>query len=192
VRVALVVAVAENGVIGRAGDLPWRLREDLRRFRRLTAGHVVIVGRRTQESIMRRLGGPLPGRRTIVLSRQAGYRLPGCETAQTLDGALQLARGEEEIYVIGGAEVYREALPRSDRIYLTRVHAEVDGDTFFPSLNPEEWRVTPIGHHPKDPENEYDCTFELLERRRPPELARHATTPAGASAPSGQAAPRTS
>ncbi len=168
-RVALVVAVAENGVIGRAGDLPWRLRQDLRHFRRLTSGHVVIVGRRTQESIMRRLGGPLPGRRTIVLSRQAGYRLPGCETAPTLDSALQFARGEEEVYVIGGAEIYREALPRADRIYLTRVHAAVEGDTFFPPLNPEEWRVTPLGHHPQDPENEYACTFELLERHRPPE-----------------------
>lgn len=165
-RIALVVAVAENGVIGRAGDLPWRLREDLRRFRRLTGGQVVIVGRRTQESIVRRLGGPLPGRRTIVLSRQAGYRQPGCEVARTLDGALQLAGGEEEVYVIGGAEVYREALPRAHRIYLTRVHAAVEGDTFFPPLNPEEWRVTPLGQQPQDPENEYACTFELLERRR--------------------------
>ncbi len=162
-----MVAVAENGVIGRSGDLPWRLREDLRRFRRLTGGHVVIVGRRTQESIMRRLGGPLPGRRTIVLSRQAGYRLPGCEIARTLDDALQLARGEEEVYVIGGAEVYREALSRADRIYLTRVHAAVEGDAFFPPLDPEEWRVTPLGRQPQDPENEYACTFELLERRGP-------------------------
>lgn len=187
-RVALVVAVAENGVIGRAGDLPWRLREDLRRFRRLTDGHVVIVGRRTQESIVRRLGGPLPGRRTIVLSRRAGYRLPGCEVARTLDGALQLARGEEEVYVIGGAEIYREALSRADRIYLTRVHAAVEGDTFFPPLNRDEWRVTPLGEHPKDSENEYACTFELLERRRPPDRVRHAAAPVSMFALSDKAA----
>jgi len=166
VSVSLVAAVAENGVIGRGGDLPWRLRADLRRFRELTTGHTVIVGRKTQESIMRRLGRPLPERRTIVLTRQGGYHLPGCETVHSLDEALEQVREEDEVYVIGGAEIYRAALPHASRIYLTRVHAVVEGDTFFPQVDPAEWGVTTLGRQPQDAENEYACTFELLERRR--------------------------
>lgn len=170
-RVSLVVAVAENGVIGRGDDLPWQLRADLRRFRELTIGHAVIVGRKTQESIMRRLGRPLPERRTIVLTRQADYRLPECETVHSLNEALEKVGGEDEVFVIGGAEVYPEALPRASRIYLTRVHATPEGDAFFPPVDLAEWRVTTLGRHPQDAQNSYACTFELLERPRHPEPA---------------------
>ena len=132
----LVVARADNGVIGRDGQLPWHLPEDLKRFRRLTLGKPVVMGRRTYDSI----GKPLPGRRNIVLTRQLGWRADGVETAVTLDDALALAADTPEVAIIGGATVYAEALPRADRIELTEVHAAPAGDTFFPPLDPARWR----------------------------------------------------
>lgn len=116
---------------------------------------------------MRRLGKSLPGRRTVVLTRQAGYRLAGCETAHSLDEALDRVQGEAEVFVIGGAEIYRQALPRASRIYLTRIHAAPEGDAFFPPLDLADWRVTTLGSHPQDAQNESACTFEILERRDP-------------------------
>jgi dihydrofolate reductase len=136
---SLIAAVAANGVIGRNGDLPWRLPEDLRRFRRLTTGHVVVSGRRNHESIVRRLGHPLTGRITVVVSRRPR---PGSGTVlyeSSVDSALSVAAaieafaGREEVFVIGGAEIYRAALPHADRVYLTRVHTEVDGDVGMPA-----------------------------------------------------------
>lgn len=138
--VSLIVAAAENDVIGRAGDLPWRLPGDLIRFRELTTGHVVVAGHRTHDSIVRRLGHPLPGRITVVVSRDE--RLPGTgpvlyessvEAALSVAAAIEAFAGGDEVFVIGGAEVYRAALPAVDRIYLTRVHAEVDGDVRMPA-----------------------------------------------------------
>jgi len=160
---SLVVAVAENGVIGLAGDLPWRLRTDLRRFRELTWGHTVIVGRRTQEAIVQRLGGPLPGRRTIVLSRRTAAA-PGCTVAASWEEALALAQGEDEVFVIGGAEVYRLALPHAQRIYRSRVHAAPHGDTVFPEVDPAQWRVVRATVHPRGAGDDFDHTFEILER----------------------------
>jgi dihydrofolate reductase len=140
--VSLVAALARNRVIGAGNRLPWHLPEDLRRFKRLTMGAPVIMGRKTHESILEQAGKPLPGRRNIVVTRQPGARFEGCEVAGSLDTALALAGDAPEVFVIGGAELYRLALPRADRLYLTLIDADYDGDTFFPDFDPADWRET--------------------------------------------------
>ena len=131
-RLAVIVAVAPNGVIGRDGDLPWRLPEDLKHFRRTTLGHAVVMGRATWESI----GKPLPKRRNIVVTRNRDYMADGAEVAHSLPEALALAwQSDPEPFVIGGASLYAEALPQATRLELTEVHEEVDGDTFFPGYD---------------------------------------------------------
>ena len=140
-RISIIAAVAVNGVIGREGRLPWHLSADLQRFKRLTTGHTIIMGRRTWESI----GRALPGRRTIVVTRQPDYQVAdGVQIATSLDEALRTAEasGESESFVVGGAELYREALPEADRLFFTEVAAEVDGDTYFPvNFDTFEWEV---------------------------------------------------
>lgn len=161
-RLSIIVAAAENGVIGSGGDLPWRLSADLKRFKRLTMGHPVIMGRKTWESI----GRPLPGRQMIVVTRQADYQADGCAVAGNLPAACGLASAAsaEETFIIGGAEIYREALPLVDRLYLTRVHATVAGDKFFPDYDPSQWRLMSAERFAADDKNEYDTTFEIYEK----------------------------
>lgn len=161
-RISIIVAVAENGVIGRAGGLPWRLPADLRRFRERTMGHPVIMGRRTWESI----GRPLPGRRNIVVTRTPGFRAPGAEIAGSLEEALRLAGDTDEIFVIGGAQLYAEALPRADRIYMTRVRAAPEGDAWFPPWNPAEWVELGRAHHPADQANPFAFDEIVYDSRR--------------------------
>jgi dihydrofolate reductase len=164
-RISIIVAVAENGVIGRNGKLPWHLSDDLRRFKKLTMGHTLIMGRRTWESI----GRLLPGRRMIVVSRQAGYCAGtlGVSTAASLEIALHMTAdaGDDEVFIIGGAELYRAALPLADRLYLTRVHAEVAGDTLFPLTELRGWRCIQSEHHDKDAANDFSFSFEVYERQ---------------------------
>lgn len=136
--VSLVAALARNRVIGAGNRLPWHLPEDLKRFKRLTMGAPVIMGRKTYES----LGRPLPGRRNIVVTRQVGARWNGCEVARSLDDAIALAGDAREVFVIGGAELYAVALPRADRLHLTLIDADYAGDTFFPAFDPADWRET--------------------------------------------------
>jgi dihydrofolate reductase len=138
VTLSLVAAVAANGVIGAGGRLPWRLPDDLRRFRALTLGHAVIMGHATFAS----LGRPLDGRRCIVLSRRRDLRIPGCLVAHSIEEALEAARGEAKAFVIGGAEVYAAFLPRAERLLLTWVDADVPGDVRFPSVDWSQWKVT--------------------------------------------------
>lgn len=167
-RVSLIAAVATNGVIGRDNDLPWSLPADLRFFQALTLGHTVIMGRRTWESF----ATPLPGRRILILTRRPGWRpagaseADGVEIAASLDEALERARdfGDLEAFVAGGTEVFREALPRADRIYLTRVHAEVPGDTWFPEFEITGWKIVEEEHHEADAEHAFPFTFQILER----------------------------
>jgi len=160
-RVSLIVAQAENRVIGRAGQLPWRLSADLRRFRRLTMGHSLVMGRRTYESI----GRVLPGRTSIVLTRQASYRVPGAIMAPDLAAAFAAASRDTEAFVIGGEAVFAEALVRAERIYLTQVHAVLEGDAYFPPLDAGQWLLAEEKHQPADAENQYGVTFRILERR---------------------------
>ncbi|MGD2081796.1 MAG: dihydrofolate reductase [Chromatiales bacterium] len=157
---SLVVAVAENGVIGRAGRLPWHLPADLRHFKTLTMGKPLLMGRRTWES----LPGVLPGRRHIVLTRTPGYRAPGCAVVHSMVEALASAGDVAELMVIGGAGLFAETLPLARRIYLTRVHAAPQGDTFFPPFDPGQWREIERLHRPADEKNPYACTFTTLER----------------------------
>jgi dihydrofolate reductase len=163
-RISIIAAVAENGVIGRGGELPWRLSNDLRRFKQITMGHTVIMGRRTWESI----GRPLPGRRMVVVSRQTDYQAHSADVrvAPTLDDANRIAEaaGDDEAFVIGGAEMYRAALPRTNRMYLTRVHAKVTGDTFFPEVSWNDWQQIESRICKADDKNDYPHTFEIYER----------------------------
>jgi dihydrofolate reductase len=161
--VALVVAATDNGVIGRANALPWRLPADLRHFRKVTGANPLIMGRKTHESI----GRALPGRRNIVITRQHRLTLPGCDVVHSLSDAVELARSQNppEACVIGGGEVFREAMPIADRIYLTRVHAEVEGDAHFPSPSEQQWKETSREDHATNAENPFAYSFILLERR---------------------------
>lgn len=164
-RISLIVAVAENGIIGRGGQLPWRLSADLQRFKQLTMGHTIIMGRRTWESI----GRALPGRNMVVVTRQPDYRVDvaGVAMAASLTEAIEFARaaGDDEAFVIGGAELYREALAKAQRLYYTRVLADVEGDTRFPTINWDEWRRIESTKHPPDAKNDYPCEFEVYEQR---------------------------
>ena len=166
-RISIIAAVAENGVIGRGGQLPWHLADDLRRFKQLTMGHTVIMGRKTWESI----GRPLPGRRMIVISRQADYRPENVGVAPSLDTAIGIAEtsGENEVFVIGGAEIYRLAMLRADRYYLTLVHAEVEGDAFFvPDFDLlKDWVVLESQIHDADSDNDHAFSFHVFQRCEP-------------------------
>ncbi len=157
-------------MIGRDGELPWHLPADLKRFKKLTLGHVVIMGRKTHESIVERLGRPLPKRRSLVLSRASprqmkGHRGPGFEVVSSLDQALELAVGEPEVFVIGGAAVFAEALPLADRIYLTLVHAEVEGDVIFPDFDARSWQLVSEERHEADQRHAHAFSFRVYDRR---------------------------
>jgi dihydrofolate reductase len=158
VRITLVAAVAPNGVIGAAGGLPWHLPGDLRHFKEVTLGHPMIMGRRTFESI----GRALPGRRTIVVTRERGWRATDVEVAHSLEQALQLAGSLSDgpVMVVGGGDVYRQALPLADRLEITEVHADATGDTRFPAIDPAQWIQTRRERH-----EGYD--FVRYERRGP-------------------------
>lgn len=160
-RIALVVAVARNGVIGRDGALPWRLPDDLRRFKALTLGKPVLMGRRTWESI----GRALPGRRNLVLTRDPAFRAEGATAVASLDAALTAAAGDEELMVIGGAQVYALAVPLASRVHLTAVDAEVVGDTRIPPFDPREWIEVAREHHAADERHACAVDFITLERR---------------------------
>ena len=159
-RIALIAALANNRVIGRENRLPWRLSADLRHFKSLTMGKPIIMGRNTYESI----GKPLPGRSNIVLTRDAQYRAPGCRVVHSLEHALEAAAGHAEVMVIGGAELYRQTIDAAQRLYLTRVKADVEGDAVFPEIDPRQWRELQRESHRGDDKNEYDYDFLTLER----------------------------
>jgi dihydrofolate reductase len=167
VQLAVIVAAAENGVIGNANGLPWHLPEDLRYFRRVTMGKPVVMGRRTFESI----GRPLPGRANIVISRDPDFAPDGVTTVESLDQALylarEIARAERvaEAVVIGGAQIYQMALPCADRLYLTAVHAAVAGDVLLPRIDWREWREVSRERHQAEGDNPYDYSFLVYERK---------------------------
>ena len=162
-RISIIAAMAENGVIGRGGRLPWHLSADLKRFKQFTLGHTIVMGRKTWESI----GRPLPGRRMVVITRQSGYRPEGVEVVNNLDHALALAQsaGDDEVFIIGGAEIYRLALPRADRLYVTLVHAKIDGDTVFPPVDWSMWQRSASEQHRADDKNDFPFSFQILDRQ---------------------------
>jgi dihydrofolate reductase len=158
--ISIIVALAENGVIGSDNRLPWHLPDDLKRFKALSLGKPIVMGRRTFESI----GRPLPGRTNIVVSRQPGRVIEGKVVARSRDAARAAAGAAPEVVIIGGAEIFRQALPRTDVIHLTRVHARVAGDVVFPELDPGKWRETAVEHHAADERHQYAFSFVTLER----------------------------
>ena len=159
-KVSMIVAASANNVIGVDGGLPWRLSEDLRRFKEITMGKPMIMGRLTFESI----GKALSGRHSIVITRQTDYEAEGCDVVATVDAALELASGADEVMIIGGGKVYEQLLPLTDRIYLTRVHADFDGDTFFPNINEDEWQIVSSEPFPPNDERPFSISFQTLER----------------------------
>ncbi len=159
--IALVVAVSRNGVIGRNGGLPWHLSSDLKRFKAITMGKPVVMGRKTWESLPRK---PLPGRRNIVITRSAGYVAEGADIVATAEAALRLVAGAEEICILGGGEIYRLFLPLAGRVYLTEVQLEVTGDTYFPSLPATEWREVSSEVVDAETPDAAGYVFRVLER----------------------------
>ncbi len=162
--ISLIAAISENGVIGKDGQIPWRLPADLKLFKTLTMGHHLIVGRRTYESI----GKPLPGREMIVLTRQNDYTAPGCQIAHSLDEALEIAEaaGDSEAIIAGGELVYAQTLPIAHRMYLSHVHATLPGDTFFPAYDEQDWQITKEETYPLTEGQEYTFTFQILDRKQ--------------------------
>ncbi len=161
-RISLIAAVADNGVIGDGNDIPWHLPEDFRRFKQTTMGHHLVMGRKTWDSI----GRALPGRTTIVVSRGRPELPEGVLLCGSLEDAIETARerGEDEVFIAGGAEIYRRALPRADRLHLTRVHAEPAGDTHFPEWSAEDWQLVSETHHGVDESHRVSCDFQVYDR----------------------------
>ena len=163
-KLSFIVAMAENNVIGLDNALPWHLSADLKNFKRLTTGKPILMGRKTFDSI----GRPLPDRTNIVVTRDTGFAAAGCIVTHSIDAALQVAEeaagDANEVMVIGGAEFYRQLLPRADCIYLTRVHEVIEGDTFFPKLDSSEWQEVERVDHDADEKNAHDYSFIRLER----------------------------
>ena len=157
----MIVAMTPRRAIGAAGKMPWHLPEDLKRFKRLTMGKPMVMGRRTFESI----GKPLPGRLNIVVTRDTNYRREGVTAVHDVDGALRAAGDAPEVMVIGGAELFRALLPRAGRIHLTRVHGNIEGDVMWPALDERDWAVVERETHAADERHAYAMTFEVWEKR---------------------------
>ena len=159
--ISIIVAMADNRVIGIENRLPWKLPADMKWFRQQTMGKPVLMGRKTFDSI----GKPLPNRRNIVVTREAGLVLEGCEVVNSVDAALELCRNETEVMIIGGASFYEQMLPRADRLYLTLVHAQIEGDAHFPHIDFSQWREIERHDHSADGTNPFNYSFVVLERR---------------------------
>ncbi len=161
-RLSLIAAMSAHRVIGRDNSLPWKLPADWKHFKNLTMGHHLLMGRKTFESI----GRPLPGRTTVVITRQSGYSPTGVLVAHSIEQALQLAAQDSEVFVAGGAEIYRQMLPRVDRIYLTSIDKDFEGDTFFPDFDESDWQLISQENREPDEKNAYPYTFLTYVRKK--------------------------
>ncbi|MFD2871107.1 dihydrofolate reductase [Mucilaginibacter ximonensis] len=157
--ISIVVAISENHAIGKDNQLLWHLPKDLKHFKEITTGGTVIMGRKTYDSV----GKPLPNRRNIIITRQQ-IEIAGCEVANSLQAALDLCRDHKEVFIVGGAEIYKQAMPLTDRIYLTIVHENFEGDTYFPEIKPDTWKETERTDHEADEKNAFPFSFITLER----------------------------
>jgi dihydrofolate reductase len=158
--ISLLVAMDKNNLIGRDNDLPWRLPADLAYFKRVTMGHSIIMGRKTFDSI----GRPLPGRENIIITRNKEYMAKGCKVIHSTNEVLEMDEKDKELFVIGGAEIFKELLPFADRLYLTEIDDVFYGDTYFPEFSLQDWKVVSSEKGPKDEKNPYDYTFVVYER----------------------------
>jgi dihydrofolate reductase len=159
--ICLLVAMDNNRTIGKNNDLPWYLPADLKYFKKVTMGHPIVMGRKTYESI----GRPLPGRENIIITRDKSYRIEGANVVHSIQEAIDLTNGEEEVFVIGGAEIFKQILPVSDRLYITQIEHDFDGDTFFPNINYAEWKIISKEKGIKDEKNPYDFYYVVYERK---------------------------
>jgi len=163
-QLCIIAAISENGVIGRGGDLPWHLSADLKRFRKLTTGHHILMGRKTWDSI----GRPLPERTSIVITRQQNFQAPGAKVVRSLDQAIELSNkiegGDGKSFIIGGAQIYEAALPLAQRLYITRVHADVEGDIHFPQIDFSNWQLIEDERFEADERNPLPYSFRIYER----------------------------
>ena len=158
--VSIIVAMGRNRVIGKDNSLIWHLPADLKHFKETTMGKPIIMGRKTFESV----GKPLPGRTNIVVTRRKGYSAPGCLAAGSVEQALELVTGEPEIFITGGGEIYRQSLPLADRMYITIIDHDFEGDTFFPEFSRKIWKITGENYHPADDRNKYPMVFRIYKR----------------------------
>jgi len=158
--ISLIAAMDKNKVIGKNNSLPWNMPEDMKYFRDKTKGKPVIMGRKTYESI----GKPMPQRTNIIITKDQDYKVEGCIVVHSIDEALKAAGNVEEVMVIGGSQIYKEFLPKANRMYLTFIDAEFEGDTYFPEYNIEEWKEISYEEHERDAENPHDYRFVVLER----------------------------
>ncbi len=154
--ITLIAAAAENNALGKDNDLVWHLPDDFKRFKAITSGHFIVMGRKTFESFPK----PLPNRTHIIITRQKEYQVPeGCLVATSIEEALQLCPQNEEVFIIGGGEIYKQSISLADKIELTRVHTEVEADTFFPKIDQNNWKILEEEYHPKDEKHKFDFTY---------------------------------
>ena len=159
--ISIIVAASTNNVIGVQGELPWKISDDLKRFKQLTMGKPIVMGRLTWESI----GRPLPGRQNIVITRQPGFSAEGCDVVDSPVAALEVAGDAEEIMIIGGGQIYDLFLPKAGRLYITRVHTEIEGDAFFPAIEADSWELVDREAFSASERNEFPFEFRTYERR---------------------------
>lgn len=163
--ISIIVAVAKNKVIGKNNEIPWYLPEDLKNFAKITTGHTVVMGRKTYESIIKRIGKPLPNRNNIILTSQKDFQAPDCVVKNSISEILEIIPKDEEVFIIGGAKVYKDFLPLADKLYITEVDFDSDGDIFFPQYNKEEWKIISSEYHEHNEKNPYNFTFlELIKK----------------------------
>lgn len=165
-KISLIAALSENRVIGRNNDLPWRLPDDMKYFMETTSGHHVIMGRKNYDSLPEKFK-PLPSRVNIVVTRQKGFRAFGCQIVHSIEQGLEIGRAakETELFVIGGAEIYKASLPIADRLYLTEIKATIEGDTYFPEINPSEWTEVSRKRHDVDQKHKHAFDFVVYDRK---------------------------
>jgi dihydrofolate reductase len=158
--ISIIVAISENGIIGREMDLPWHISADLKRFKALTMGHHIVMGRKTYESI----GRLLPGRTTVIITRQSDYQIPGAIVVNSVEQALAVAVDDLETFIVGGSQIYNLALPLVDTLYITRVHADVEGDTRLDAIDWSAWECESSERHSADEKNNHEYSFEIYRR----------------------------
>jgi dihydrofolate reductase len=163
--ISLIAALSENFIIGKNNDLPWHLPDDMKFFMQTSKGHHCIMGRKNYDSIPDKFR-PLPNRTNIVVTRQKGFKAPGCIVVNSIDKALEIARsnGEVEAFIIGGAEIYRQGMEVTQRMYLTEIKATIEGDTHFPEFKKEDWKEVKRNHHPADDKHQYAFDFVVYQR----------------------------
>ena len=159
--IILIAAAAENNALGKDNDLIWHLPDDFKRFKALTTGHYIIMGRKTFESFPK----PLPNRTHVIITRQKNYHREGCLVADSLDAAIAMCPKNEDIFVIGGGEIYQQSIAIADKIELTRVHANFDADTFFPEIDSKKWQLVAEDYHKKDEKHQFDFTFQTYLKK---------------------------